>query len=60
MSPTSRANEVSFVYVAPVVLTQIYFKAKSGNGCLINYDTEFINIDKRFVLPRIILTLGIY
>ena len=23
-----------------MVLTQIYYKAKSGNGCLINYDTE--------------------
>ena len=28
--------------VAQVILTQIYYKAKSGNRCLINYDTECI------------------
>ena len=41
LCPTSRANyEVSLDYVAQVVLTQIYYKAKNGNWCLINYDTE--------------------
>ena len=33
-------NYISFVYLAYVVLAQIYFKAKSGNGGIINYDTE--------------------
>ena len=33
-------SEVSFVHVAQVVLTQIAFKAKSGNGRTINYDVE--------------------
>ena len=28
------------MYVAQVVRTQIYYQAKSGNRCLINYDTE--------------------
>ena len=33
-------NGVSFVYVAQVVLTQIAFKAKSGNGRIIKYAIE--------------------
>ena len=54
LTPTSKAkNEVSFVYVAQVVLTQIYFKAKSGNGGIINYYRECNQLHLRFDIGSI-------
>ena len=54
-TPTSRAkNEVSFVCVAQVVLTLIYFKAKSENGRIINYDIECTS---HKVVPNILVLI---